>query len=255
MPLTRRIIPCFDISGKGVVKGIRSEQIEDRADPIAVARAFELQGADEIAVIDVGASGNRGDVLDEVLRWISERVFIPVIAGGGIRDLQDIKRMLHAGADRVMVNTSAVINPDVIRDAVKKFGGESLIGAVDVKRSGNSEKPWEVMTHGGRKASGLDARAWVQQLADYGIGEILVTSLDRDGSRKGFDLDLVETMSDIVTAPLLVAGGAGEPAHIAEVLGDGLADGVLIASIFHSGEYNIDNMKQYLISRGIEIRP
>ena len=252
MTLSRRIIPVFDIAKGGVVKGVRLADVEDKADPVEVARAFEAQGADEMVFIDV--SSQRGDVLDEVLRKVSSQVFVPVTAGGGIRDSQSVQRMLNAGADRVMLNTAAVLNPDFVAEAVNKFGGEALVGAVDVRRTGDPEKPWEVMTHGGRKGSGVDARAWVQQLTDYGVGELLVTSVDQDGSRKGFDMELVQTMAEISAAPLVVAGGAGEPADIAQVLAEGLADGVMIASIFHSGEYNIENVKQFLISRGIQVR-
>lgn len=255
MTLARRIIPVFDINRGAVVKGIRLRDVEDKADPVAVAAAFEAQGADEIALIDVSSSGERGETLAEVLRRLSERVFIPVTAGGGVSSLQDIKRILNAGADRVMLNTAVVKDQDFLREAVARFGGESLIGAVDVQRTRDEGMPWEVITHGGKKRSGKDARAWVQQLADYGVGEILVTSLDRDGSKKGFDLALVQAMAEITTAPLVVAGGAGSPEDIAEVLGDDLADGVMIASIFHSGEYNIGSVKQHLAMRGIHVRP
>lgn len=249
MALSRRIIPVFDIAKGGVVKGVRLADIEDKADPVEVARAFEAQGADEMVFID-----QRGEVFDEVLSAVSSEVFVPITAGGGIRDSQSVQRMLNAGADRVMLNTAAVLNPDLVAEAVNKFGGEALVGAVDVRRTGKQEMPWEVMTHGGRKGSGVDARAWVQQLTDYGVGEMLVTSVDQDGSRKGFDMELVRTMAELSAAPLVVAGGAGEPADIADVLGDELADGVMIASIFHSGEYNIENVKQFLVSRGIQVR-
>ena len=252
MPLSRRIIPVLDIAKGGVVKGVQLGEVEDSADPVMVARAYEAQGADELAFIDV--SSQRGDMLDEVLRAISEQVFIPVTAGGGIHDAQEVKRMLTAGADRVMLNTAAVLKPELVTECVEKFGSEALIGAVDVRRTGNDDMPWEVVTHGGRKASGLDARAWVQQLADYGIGEILVTSLDQDGGREGFDQQLVETMAEIVSVPLVVAGGAGRPEDVEAVLEAGLADGVMIASIFHSGEYNIGNVKDFLAARGVPVR-
>lgn len=252
MTLSRRIIPVFDIAKGGVVKGVRAADVDNTADPVQVARAFEAQGADELVFIDV--SNRRSDVIDEVLRNVSAQVFVPLTAGGGVRDMQSIQRILSAGADRVMLNTAAVLNPEFVAEAVRKFGGEALIGAVDVRRSGNPEMPWEVMTHGGRRGSGVDARAWVQQLTDYGVGELLVTSVDQDGTRKGFDIELVETMAEVAAAPLIVAGGAGEPADIARVLADDLADGVMIASIFHSGEYNIENVKQFLVSRGIQVR-
>lgn len=258
MGLARRIIPCFDLVKDRVVKGIRLRDVEDRADPVAVARAFEAQGADEIALLDVTPGGGRGDSLAEVLARISENLFVPVTAGGGIGSKQDIKRMLDAGADKVMLNTAAVLDPDLVLRAVDRFGSESIVGAVDVRRMkpGDSGEPaWEVLTHGGRKGTGIDARSWVQRLADYGVGEIIVTSMDRDGTRKGFDVALVETVAAISTVPLIVAGGAGEPQDMQDVLGDGLADGVMVASIFHSGEHNVGDVKEFLAMRGIDVRP
>ncbi|HEX6928114.1 MAG TPA: HisA/HisF-related TIM barrel protein, partial [Gammaproteobacteria bacterium] len=204
MTAARRIIPCFDIVKGRVVKGIRMEAVDDRADPVAVAHAFDAQGADELALLEV-SGGGRGDVLADVLARVSERVFIPVTAGGGISDCQDIKRMLTAGADKVMLNTAAVLDPELVLRAVDRFGGESIVGAVDVRRkkgNADSEPVWEVLTHGGRKGTDMDARVWVQQLADYGVGEIILTSMDRDGTRKGFDLPLVESLSAITTVPL-----------------------------------------------------
>ncbi|HEX7029564.1 MAG TPA: imidazole glycerol phosphate synthase cyclase subunit [Gammaproteobacteria bacterium] len=256
MTLARRIIPCFDLLKGRVVKGIRMQDVEDKADPVAVARAFEEQGADGLAILDVTGGGGRGDALAEVLARVSEQVFIPLTAGGGIGDCQEIRRMLDAGADKVMLNTAAFLDPELVRRAVDRFGGESIIGAVDVRRrkGGRSEAAWEVMTHGGRKATGTDARGWVQRLADYGVGEILLTSMDCDGTRKGFDLPLVETMAAISTVPLVVAGGAGEPEDIAAVLGDRLADGVMVASLFHSGKYTVDGVKEFLSLRGLDIR-
>lgn len=258
MPLSRRIIPVFDLLKGRVVKGIKMGDVDDAADPVDVARAFAKQGADELAMIDVSSGPERGAVLESVLRQVSEKVFIPVTAGGGVRNRQDIKRMLNAGADRVMLNTAAILNPDLVLEAVDHFGSEALVGAIDVKRDRKKDQ-WEVYSHGGRKATGMDARMWVQKLADYGIGEIVLTSLDRDGSRKGFDEELVSTMSRITPVPLVVAGGAGEPEDIAAVLGDNdgerLADGVMVASIFHSGEISVGSVKEFLAMRGIDVRP
>lgn len=257
MPLTRRIIPCFDLIRGRVVKGIRMENVEDRADPVEVARAFQAQGADELALLDVSGSG-RGELLADVLARVSEQVFVPVTAGGGIGEMQDIKRMLDAGADRVMLNTAAVLDPELVLRAVDRFGSECLVGAVDVRRvrtAANEDALWEVLTHGGRKSTGIDARAWVQRLADYGVGEVVLTSMDRDGTRKGFDMSLVETMSAISAVPLVVAGGAGEPQDIADAMAESLADGVMVASIFHSGAYNIGDVKEFLTMRGMDIRP
>lgn len=254
MGVARRIIPCFDIVKGRVVKGIRMQDVEDRADPVAVARAFEEQGADELAMLDVTGGGDRGDVLAGVLSRISERVFVPVTAGGGIGNCQDVRRMLNAGADKVMLNTAAVIDPELVPRAVDRFGGECIVGAVDVRRKKGAETTWEVLTHGGRKATGMDARTWIERLADYGVGEIVLTSLDRDGTRKGFDTLLVETAAAISTVPLIVAGGAGEPEDIASVLGAGLADGVMVASVFHSGEHTVSGVKEYLAMRGFDIR-
>lgn len=255
--LARRIIPCFDIVKGRVVKGIRMEDVEDRGDPVAVAHAFQDQGADEIVLLDV-STGGRGDALAQVLSNVSERVFVPVTAGGGIAGMQDIKRMLDAGADKVMLNTAAVLDPELVKRAVKRFGSETIIGAVDVRRQksvAGGERSWEVFTHGGRKGTGLDVRQWVQRLADLGVGECVITSLDRDGTRKGFDVPLVESMASIASVPLVVAGGAGEPQDLAEVLADGLADGVMVASIFHSGAHTISGVKEFLSMRGLDVRP
>ncbi|MDX1442430.1 MAG: imidazole glycerol phosphate synthase cyclase subunit [Gammaproteobacteria bacterium] len=257
MTLSRRIIPVFDLAKGRVVKGIRMGDVNDAADPVDVALAFEKQGADEITMIDVSTGGNRGEVLEQVLQRVSAKIFIPITAGGGVRDRQDIKRMLAAGADRVMLNTAAILNPDLVLESVEHFGSESLVGAIDVKYDKKKDR-WEVMSHGGRKATGMDARMWLQKLADYGIGEVVVTSLDRDGSRKGFDVELVRTMGKISPVPLVVAGGAGEAEDIAAVLSDNedelLADGVMVASIFHSGKVDVGSVKEFLAMRGIEVR-
>lgn len=256
MTLARRIIPCFDLLKGRVVKGIRMQDVEDRADPVAVSRAFEEQGADGLAMVDVTGGSSRSDSLAEVLARVSEQVFIPVTAGGGIGDSQGIRRMLNAGADKVMLNTAAFLDPELVPRAVDRFGGESIVGAIDVRRrKGAGDEPaWEVMTHGGRKATGIDARTWIQRLADYGVGEILLTSMDCDGTRKGFDIPLVEAAAGICDVPLVVAGGAGDPEDLAEVLGDGLADGVMVASLFHSGKHTVDGVKEFLAMRGLDIR-
>lgn len=257
MAVARRIIPCFDLVKGRVVKGMHLKDVDDNADAAAVAWAFEQQGADELAMLDVSSGGDRGDALASVLTRVSERVFVPVTAGGGISNCQDIRRMLHAGADKVMLNTAAVLDPELVLRAVDRFGGECLVGAIDVRRrkpGADGEISWEVLTHGGRKATGIDARAWIQRLADYGVGEILLTSMDRDGTRKGFDLALVETAAAVTPVPLVVAGGAGEPEDIADALGDGLADGVMVASVFHSGEFTIGGVKEFLAMRGLDVR-
>lgn len=257
MGVARRIIPCFDIVKGRVVKGMRMQAVDDRADPVAVAHAFEEQGADELAMLDVSSGGDRVDALANVLARVSGRLFIPLTAGGGINSCQEIKRMLAAGADKVMLNTAAILDPELVLRAVERFGSECITGAVDVRRrkgAGDDGQTWEVLTHGGRKGTGMDARAWVQQLADYGVGEIILTSMDRDGSRKGFDMQLVETLSTVSPVPLVVAGGAGEPEDIAAALGDGLADGVMVASIFHSGEYTVGGVKEFLAMRGFDMR-
>ncbi|HEX7047274.1 MAG TPA: imidazole glycerol phosphate synthase cyclase subunit [Gammaproteobacteria bacterium] len=256
MTLARRIIPCFDLLKGRVVKGIRMQDVEDKADPVAVARAFEDQGADGLAMVDITSGGGRGDTLAEVLSRVSAQVFIPLTAGGGIGDTQAIRRMLDAGADKVMLNTAAFLDPDLVLRAVNRFGSESIVGAVDVRRKkgARGEPAWEVVTHGGKKATGVDAREWIQRLADYGVGEILLTSMDCDGTRKGFDQPLVETAAAISDVPLVVAGGAGEPEDIAEVLGEGLADGVMVASLFHSGKNTVDGVKEFLAMRGLDIR-
>jgi len=254
MPLARRIIPVFDLVKGRVVKGIRMQAVDDRADPVEVARAFVAQGADELAMLDVSGGGGRGDTLADVLARVSERIFVPVTAGGGIGNCQDIRRMLDAGADKVMLNTAAVLEPEFVLRAVNRFGSESIVGAVDVRRR-KSDDTWEVCIHGGRKGTGIDVRVWVQQLADYGVGEIILTSMDRDGTRKGFDLPLIETISEITAVPLVVAGGAAEPQDIEAALAPGLADGAMVASIFHTGDHTIGGVKEFLAMRGMNIRP
>lgn len=254
MPLARRIIPVFDLVKGRVVKGIRMEAVDDRADAVEVARAFEAQGADEITLLDVSSGGGRGDALADVLARISERVFVPVTAGGGIGSSQDVKRMLSAGADKVILNTAAILDPELVLRVVDRFGSECIVGAVDARRR-KGEEGWEVVTHGGRKSAGMDVRVWIQQLADYGVGEIILTSMDRDGTRKGFDMPLVETISEMTAVPLVVSGGAGEPQDIEAALAPGLADGAMVASIFHSGDYTIGGVKEYLAMRGMNIRP
>lgn len=253
MSLARRIIPAFDLLKGRVVKGIRMQSVDDKADPVAVARAFEAQGADELAMLDVSSGGGRGDVLADVLARVSERVFVPVTAGGGIGSCQDVRRMLDAGADKVMLNTAAIMEPELVLRAVDRFGSESIVGGVDVRRRKNDDT-WEVVTHGGRKGTGMDARVWVQKLADYGVGEIILTSMDRDGTRKGFDIALIETIAQVTAVPLVVAGGAGEPQDIEAALAPGLADGAMVASIFHSGAHSVDGVKEFLAMRGMNVR-
>lgn len=252
MTLTKRIIPCLDVKDGRVVKGIKFVNLRDAGDPVEAAIAYNNAGADELCFLDITASyENRGTIID-VVRRTAENVFIPLTVGGGIRTLNDIEALLRAGADKVSINTSAVASPEFVKQAAERFGSQCTVVAIDAKRAG--EKKWIVYTHGGRKPTNLDAVEWAKRMEEYGAGEILLTSMDRDGTKDGYDLELTRAVSDAVTIPVIASGGAGTPEHLYEGITKGGADAVLAASIFHFGEYTIKEVKEYLKTRGIPVR-
>jgi len=256
MGLAKRIIPCLDVDKGRVVKGVKFEDIRDAGDPVEIAKRYDEQGADEITFLDITASTeDRGTTVHTVERLASQ-VFIPLTVGGGIRTVDDIRRMLNAGADKVSINTAAVFNPDFVREAAERFGSQCIVVAIDAKKvsaPGEVDR-WEIFTHGGRKPTGLDAVAWARKMVDYGAGEILLTSMDRDGTKNGFDLGLTRSLSDAVTVPVIASGGVGNLQHLVDGVQEGGADAVLAASIFHFGEYTIPQAKAYMARHGIEIR-
>jgi len=256
MSLAKRIIPCLDVDNGRVVKGVRFVEIRDAGDPVENARRYNLEGADELTFLDITASSDNRETMVHVVEAVASEVFIPLTVGGGIREVEDIRRMLNAGADKVGINTAAVFRPEFVQEAADKFGAQCIVVAIDAKRvSAEGEAPrWEIFTHGGRKPTGIDAVEWAQKMDQYGAGEILLTSMDRDGTKQGFDLELTRTVSDAVRVPVIASGGVGELAHLAEGVLQGHADAVLAASIFHFGEYRIEQAKHYMEQQGIEVR-
>ena len=260
MSLAKRIIPCLDVDAGRVVKGVQFVDIRDAGDPVEVARRYDSQGADEITFLDITASSDNRETIVSVVEKVAEEVFIPLTVGGGIRELKDIHRMLHSGADKVSINTTAVNNPTFIREASQHFGNQCIVVAIDAKqvagRSGDKNDPprWEIFTHGGRNPTGIDAIDWAIRMTDYGAGELLVTSMDRDGTKNGFDLDLMKKITDTVSIPVIASGGVGNLDHLAAGVLEGGADAVLAASIFHYGEYTVGEAKKYMQDRGIEVR-
>ncbi len=251
MGLARRIIPCLDVDRGRVVKGVRFVDIRDAGDPVEIARRYDQEGADELAFLDITASHEGRVTMLQVVEQVAGCVFIPLTVGGGIRSLEDIRRLLNAGADKVAINTAAVSNPSLVREAASRFGSQCIVVAIDAKRVGDR---WEVFTHGGRKPTGLDAVEWAEKAEALGAGEILLTSMDRDGTREGFDLVLTRKVSERVGIPVIASGGVGSLHHLAEGILEGWADAVLAASIFHFGEYSIREAKEYLAACGIEVR-
>ena len=256
MPLAKRIIPCLDVDNGRVVKGVQFVDICDAGDPVEVARRYDQEGADEITFLDITASSDGRDTIVHVVEHVAEEVFIPLTVGGGIRTLDDVRCMLNAGADKVAINTAAVFNPEFVKQASDKVGSQCIVVAIDAKQVSvaGEDKRWEIYTHGGRKPTGLDAIEWAIRMADYGAGEILLTSMDRDGTKIGFDLDLTRAISEAVKVPVIASGGVGNLDHLAEGILDGKADAVLAASIFHFAEYSVGEAKQYMQSKGIEVR-
>ena len=256
MGLAKRIIPCLDVDNGRVVKGVKFLDIRDAGDPVEIARRYDQQGADEITFLDITASSDNRETMVHVVEQVAGEVFIPLTVGGGIRTSADIRRMLNAGADKVSINTAAVFNPEFVKEAADRFGSQCIVVAIDAKSvSTEGETPrWEIFTHGGRKATGIDAVAWAQKMVDYGAGEILLTSMDRDGTKSGFDLALVRAVSDAVRVPVIASGGVGNLDHLVDGIAQGHADAVLAASIFHFYEYTIAEAKQRMAAAGIEVR-
>ena len=255
MGLAKRIIPCLDVDAGRVVKGVRFVDIRDAGDPVEVAARYDQQGADEITFLDITASSDERQTMVAMVEQVAGQVFIPLTVGGGIRVLDDIYTMLHAGADKVSINTAAIHRPEFVREASNHFGAQCIVVAIDAKRSGQDDVPaWEVYTHGGRRETGLDAIDWGRKMVDLGAGEILLTSMDRDGTRDGFDLELTRTMSDSVSVPVIASGGVGNLSHLVEGVLQGGADAVLAASIFHFGEHTISEAKRVMAEAGIEVR-
>lgn len=253
MALAKRIIPCLDIDNGRVVKGIRFVDIRDAGDPVEVACRYDRQGADEITFLDITASSDDRETMLQVVEQVASQVFIPLTVGGGIRTLEDIRRILNAGADKVSINTTAIRNPDFIRQASDHFGNQCIVVAIDAKQVPGAPK-WEIYTHGGRNPTGLDAIEWSQKMVRSGAGELLVTSMDRDGTKNGFDIDLMRKITAGVSVPVIASGGVGNLDHLADGVLEGGADAVLAASIFHYGEYTVEQAKTHMSDRGIEVR-
>jgi imidazole glycerol-phosphate synthase subunit HisF len=264
--LVKRIIPCLDVTGGRVVKGVNFVELRDAGDPVEIAARYNDQGADELTFLDITATSDARDVILHIIEAVASQVFIPLTVGGGVRVVDDVRRMLNAGADKVSFNSAAIANPQVIRDASAKYGAQCIVVAIDAKRRtaedehrlGANGLPvgpgWDVFSHGGRKNVGLDAVAWAKQMADFGAGEILLTSMDRDGTKSGFDLQLTRAVSDIVPVPVIASGGVGNLDHLADGVQQGGADAVLAASIFHYGEYTVQQAKERMRERGIPVR-
>ena len=258
MGLAKRIIPCLDVDNGRVVKGVQFVDIRDAGNPVAVARRYNEQGADEITFLDITASHEARDTTVKTVEKIASEVFIPLTVGGGIRECQDIRSMLNAGADKVGINTAAIHNPDLVREASNRFGSQCIVVAIDAKQvalaTDTQSARWEIFTHGGRKPTGIDVGEWAVKMTDYGAGEILLTSMDQDGVKNGFDLGLTRAVTDAVNVPVIASGGVGNLQHLVDGVVEGHADAVLAASIFHFGEYSIGDAKQYMADHGIEMR-
>lgn len=268
MSLAKRIIPCLDVHAGRVVKGVNFVSLSDAGDPVAIAERYNEAGADEILFLDISASAEERQLLLDMVEAVASKVFIPLTVGGGIRTLEDVRRVLNAGADKVSFNSSAISNPDIIAEASDRYGAQCIVVAIDAKFTEENSKNntatrenhcnstgyWQVFTHGGRRATGIDALVWAKRMAERGAGELLVTSMDKDGTKSGFDIPLTRSISDSVTIPVIASGGVGNLSHLAEGILDGGADAVLAASIFHFGEYTIEEAKNYLHNLGILVR-
>ena len=254
--LAKRIIPCLDVAEGRVVKGVQFLGLRDAGDPVEIARRYDAEGADELTFLDISASHEGRETMLHVVERVADEVFIPLTVGGGIRTVDDVRRLLNAGADKVSINTAAVTNPDFVRAASDKVGSQCIVVAIDAKRVSAPGEPlrWEIFTHGGRKPTGLDAIAWAEKMVAYGAGELLVTSMDRDGTRIGFDLELMRTISEAVEVPVIASGGVGNLDHLNDGVLKGKADAVLAASIFHFGEFTVQQAKEHMAQAGIEVR-
>ena len=251
MGLARRVIPCLDVTAGRVVKGVNFVSLRDAGDPVEIAARYDGEGADELAFLDITASSDERDILLHVIEAVASKVFIPLTVGGGVRKVQDVRRLLNAGADKVSINTAAVQNPQLVREAASIVGSQAIVVAIDAKRNGAG---WQVYTHGGRNATGLDAVEWAKRMTQAGAGEILLTSMDRDGTKEGFDVALTRSVRDAVRVPLIASGGAGTVEHFAEGVLAGGANAVLAASVFHFGELSVREVKRHMKRRGIEVR-
>ena len=254
--LCRRVIPCLDVENGRVVKGVQFLDIRDAGDPVEVAKRYDEQGADEITFLDITATHENRDTMVHTVELMASQVFIPLTVGGGIRTCEDIRTMLNAGADKVSINSAAVFNPDFVREAAERFGSQCIVVAIDAKKvslPGEIDR-WEIFTHGGRKPTGLDAIEWAKKMVAYGAGEILLTSMDQDGVKKGYDLGVTRAISEAVSVPVIASGGVGNLDHLVAGIIEGKADAVLAASIFHFGEHSIPEAKRYMRSKGIEVR-
>jgi len=251
MSLAKRIIPCLDVDKGRVVKGVQFVDIRDAGDPVEVARRYNEQGADEITFLDITASHEARDTTLHTVERMAGEVFIPLTVGGGVRELQDIRNLLNAGADKVAINSAAIFNPEFVREAAQRFGSQCIVVAIDAKQVEQGDEPkWEIFTHGGRKPTGIDAIQWAEKMTGYGAGEILLTSMDRDGTKNGFDLELTSRISDAVNVPVIASGGVGNLQHLVDGIVEGKADAVLAASIFHFGEHTVPEAKKYMAERG-----
>jgi len=250
--LAKRIIPCLDVTAGRVVKGVSFVELRDAGDPVEIARRYDEQGADELTFLDITASSDDRGIIFRIIEEVASQVFIPLTVGGGVREVQDVRNLLNAGADKISINTSAVLNPQLVADASGRYGSQCIVVAIDAKQVG--EGRWEVYTHGGRKPTGLDAVEWAQKMQELGAGEILLTSMDRDGQKNGFDLALTHAVTDALEIPVIASGGVGNLQHLVDGVKQGGADAVLAASIFHYGEYTVQQAKEFMAEQGIEVR-
>ena len=249
--LAKRIIPCLDVTHGRVVKGVNFVELKDAGDPVEIARRYNDAGADELTFLDITATSDDRDLILHIIEAVASEVFIPLTVGGGVREVGDIQRLLNAGADKVSINTSAVVNPQLVKDAADRYGSQCIVVAIDAKRV---DDHWEVFTHGGRKATGLNAVEWAKKMTELGAGELLLTSMDRDGTKSGFDLPLTRAISEAVSIPIIASGCVGNLQHMVDGVNEGHADAVLAASIFHFGEFSVDQAKRYMQQHGIEVR-
>ncbi|WP_044413791.1 imidazole glycerol phosphate synthase subunit HisF [Thiomicrospira microaerophila] len=256
MGLAKRIIPCLDVDNGRVVKGVQFVEIRDAGDPVEVAKRYDQQGADEITFLDITASSDNRDTIVHVVEQVASQVFIPLTVGGGIRKVEDVRQMLNAGADKVSINTAAIHNPEFVRQAADLFGSQCIVVAIDAKKVSADNEPnrWEIFTHGGRKSTGIDAINWAIKMESYGAGEILLTSMDRDGTKIGFDLELTRAVADAIKIPVIASGGVGELQHLVDGVKQGHAQAVLAASIFHFGQHTIEEAKLAMQQQGVEVR-
>ena len=251
MTVAKRIIPCLDVNDGRVVKGINFVELKDAGDPVEIARSYNEQGADELTFLDITASSDNRGLLFDIIEKVANQIFIPLTVGGGVRNCDDIRNLLNVGADKVGINTSAILNPNFVSESSSRFGSQAIVVAIDAKKI---DDHYEVFTHGGRNATGINAIEWAKKMADFGAGELLITSMDRDGTKKGFDNNLMKSISDAVDIPIIASGGAGSLRHLVDGIKEGEADAVLAARIFHYGEYSIKEAKKYMYEHGIEMR-